>query len=167
MIHARLFPRCRQGLDRDRFGPSLQILIQRKRQLVPPRSLTMVDHGRLSILGEEASATEHSVARRSRGESCRVPLPVHHVLAGDMGKGEAFLVVVDVVQMVPISVVERGIGISRERTAGPGVGQVIGQPGLRRVRRHGRRFELSGDVIHSHCVHKVPFLDVGSQRKWD
>ena len=147
VIHLGLFPRGGQRLDGDRFRPFFQLVIQRKGDLVPPRALPMIDHGRFALFGEKPGAAEHAVPGRLGGQRCRMPFPMDHVAAGDVGERKPFLVVVDVVQVIPTFVVKGGIGIRRDRTAGARMGQVIREPRPRRVRRHGRCF-ASGDHLH-------------------
>ena len=106
----------------------------------------MIDDGRLAVLGEEAGAAEHAVAGELGLQVARLPGPMHHVIAGDMGEVEP-LMVIDIMQMIFAIPIEGAVRIAGGGIAGTGVYQMIGQPVGRRIGRHVGRF--AGDDGHA------------------
>ena len=102
----------------------------------------MIDDGGLSISGQKSGAAEHLVSHVGRREGGGMPLPVNHVRAGDMGIGGAAFIFDDVVKVIPPFPEEDAIGIAR---SGFGrMGEMVGEPGCRRLYRHRRGVRLWG-----------------------
>ena len=124
-------------LHRDGLGPLVQVVVQRKGDLVSAGTLAVVDDGRLAFLGQERRAAEHSVARLGRREYGRMPLPMDHVRARHMSE-RVPVGLVDVVQVIAALVEDGTVRIGRDGAAGARMRQMVCQPRLRWVLRHGR-----------------------------
>ena len=103
----------------------------------------MINHDGCSLPGEETRAAEHAVPGRFRSQRRRMPFPMHHVGTGNMGEGRPSILIINIMQMIAPLVVVRRVGISRDGPIGSRIGKMVGQPGFRRVRRHGRHIILN------------------------
>ena len=140
VTHFRKRSRLRLRVHRHRFRPALQQVVLGESDLIAAGTFAVIDDRRLAFPGEEAGSAEQIVPHRRRGESGRMPLPMHHVGAGNVCPRDACFGLVDVVEMVSPLPVETGIRVARRRCSR--VGQMIRQPRRRGIRREGGRLLL-------------------------
>ena len=116
------------GVDRlDRVGllPSRETAILGEGDLVPTRSLTVVDHGGLAFFGEKTRAAEHAMPGEGRVKRGRLPRPVEHIGAGDVDEVKPRRID-NVVQMVGTVEKKCGVGIAGQAVS-TGMHQVVAQ----------------------------------------
>lgn len=111
MTHQRLLSGGVQRVDRHRFGPCFQLVVQGKSQMVPAGALAVIDDSRLAVVGEKARAAEHPMAGEQRSKRGGMPFPAHHVRAGDMGERETVIVSINIVEMVAALPKERAVSV--------------------------------------------------------
>src|SRR5262245_30512086 len=108
-------------LDRERLLPRRKRAIRSDSDLIPIRTLAVIDRGGPAIQREKAGAAEHAVTREGRLELRRLPAPVEHVGTGDMDEGKRLSILPgvtqDVVQMADTIDVKRRIRIARHARA--------------------------------------------------
>ena len=108
--------------------PAGQLTVGGQHELIAPRTLAVVDDGRLAGVRHKPRAAEHTVPREGGLQRRRVPRPMQHVGATDMHKRKRFLpaprVRQNVVQMVDPIQVQCRIGIAGQARA-TGVHQVV------------------------------------------
>ena len=135
VTHFRKRSRISLRIDRHRFRPALQQIVLGERDLIPAGTFPVVDDSGLTFFGEEAGPAEQTMPHGGGGERGRMPLPVHHVRAGNVRPRGAGFGFVDVVEMVAPLPGEGRIRVARRRPSR--VGQMIGQPGRGWIRREG------------------------------
>ena len=117
----------------------------------------MVDNGRVAFLCEKAGAAKHPMPCLRRREGSRVPSPMHHVLAGDMGKGEPVVVSVDIVKVIPAFPKKRAVRIARHGGARPRMREVKGEPVCRHLLRPRRGLDDKGDFLPRLAKHLATY----------
>ena len=85
-----------------------------------------------------------------------MPSPMDHILTRNMSEGVP-LVLEDVMQVIVTLVVNRTVGVGRNRFVWAGVSKMIGQPGLRYGFRHRRLHRI---VIKQAAVVSRDFINM-------
>ena len=69
-----------------RLAPLLEVVVQGIGNPVSLRFMAKIDHRRLAFLGDETGAAPYAVAHGCWPQHGGMPLPVHHVLTGNMAE---------------------------------------------------------------------------------
>src|SRR5210317_939743 len=104
-----------------RLAPLVQIVVKGIRNPVSPRSLPVINNSRPTVFGDKARSTEHAVTHGFWSQNGGVPLPVHHVLTGNVSEDKSGGVSVNVVQVVAPLPEESWVGVTRHCVSGPGM----------------------------------------------